>query len=167
MLSALYLCRQRDKHRKRAMQQSLVICDTVLSLCPTHPMVIAACYRQGCTPSMPSIHPHLHPCTQCRLRYSVRNAAQTMRMLCCIHPVAHSWRMPASTSGNPVLPRCHALSAAGSSHHSCTRWRQVSALRVCQSKRLSLVHLERTSVPRKSPVCKYLPDGPQGTLSVA
>mmetsp|Transcript_7476 Transcript_7476/g.26289 ORF Transcript_7476/g.26289 Transcript_7476/m.26289 type:complete len:256 (-) Transcript_7476:484-1251(-) len=39
------------------------------------------------------------PCVQLMLRYSVRNAAAAMRTLCCIHPVAHSSRMPASTSG--------------------------------------------------------------------
>jgi len=68
--------------------------------------------------------PHRSPWIQWRLRYSVRNAAQTMRMLCCIHPVRHSWRMPASTRGNPVLPLCHDLRARGSSFHSCSRTAQ-------------------------------------------
>jgi hypothetical protein len=33
---------------------------------------------------------------QARCRYNVRNAAATMRTDCCIQPVAHSSRMPAS-----------------------------------------------------------------------
>lgn len=61
---------------------------------------------------------HLHPCSQWMLRYSVKNSAQTIRTLCCIQPVCHSCLIPASTSGNPVCPRCHAFSAAGSSFHS-------------------------------------------------
>ena len=31
-----------------------------------------------------------------------------MRTRLCIQPVAHNWRMPASTIGKPVRPRCQA-----------------------------------------------------------
>mmetsp|Transcript_8779 Transcript_8779/g.22111 ORF Transcript_8779/g.22111 Transcript_8779/m.22111 type:complete len:232 (-) Transcript_8779:231-926(-) len=58
---------------------------------------------------------HNAPCTQWMLRYSVRNAAHTMRTLCCIQPEDRSSRMPASTRGYPVRPSRHRRSGVWSS----------------------------------------------------
>ena len=44
----------------------------------------------------------------------VNQEATTIRTRLCIQPSCQSWRMPASTSGTPVTPRCHASSPAGS-----------------------------------------------------
>ena len=49
-----------------------------------------------------------------------------MRARLCIHPSARSWRMPASTSGYPVIPSFHAASPSGSSSQRSPRGRMSS-----------------------------------------
>ena len=47
----------------------------------------------------------------------VNQEATTIRTRLCMRPVCQSWRMPASTSGTPVRPCCHARNPRGSSRH--------------------------------------------------
>lgn len=63
----------------------------------------------------------LAPSLQCTFSTSTRNDAAAIRTLCCIHPVRHSSRIPASTSGKPVCPRFHAVSRASFSAPSAQR----------------------------------------------
>ncbi len=57
---------------------------------------------------------HCSPRRQSIPRFFTSRLAETMRTRLCIHPVSHSSRWPASTSGKPVRPRRHASSSAAS-----------------------------------------------------
>ena len=59
------------------------------------------------------------------------NDATTSRTRLCIQPVSASWRIPASTSGQPVCPAVHASSAAGRRATASPRTRGAAARRGC------------------------------------
>lgn len=59
-------------------------------------------------------------------RSFTRKLATIIRTRLCIHPVCQSCRMPASTIGNPVRPRCQARSPTGSTRHGKFSYEQRS-----------------------------------------
>ena len=61
---------------------------------------------------------HASPIRQSTRRFLVRNEAVTILTRLCIQPVRQSSRIPASTSGYPVRPRCQARrSSSGALGH--------------------------------------------------
>ena len=67
------------------------------------------------------------PCCHSRCRSLTRKLATIIRTRLCIQPVARSWRMPASTIGNPVRPSFQASRAAHPARR--TAWRANSGRR--------------------------------------
>jgi hypothetical protein len=57
------------------------------------------------------------PADQGKLRYSVRKAAATIRTDCCIHPVSHSSRMPASRTSNQQQATTNRTTTNRTSNH--------------------------------------------------
>ena len=71
------------------------------------------CWRDRHRPACPRTKPR--PSCQSISRCLIRNEATIMRTRLCIQPVSQSWRMPASTIGKPVRPRCQARKCQRSS----------------------------------------------------
>ena len=66
---------------------------------------------------MSTLRKYLSPFLQSISRFLTRNEAVIIRTLLCIHPVADSCLIPASTMGYPVSPSFHLSNPSGSSLH--------------------------------------------------
>ena len=70
------------------------------------------CELEARSPSASSAMKCRAPCGHHTCRSLTRKLAVTIRTRLCIQPVAASWRIPASTNGNPVRPARHASKPA-------------------------------------------------------